>query len=88
MHVDDDLEAQHPQVGASLLGAGTYKADVKGINIRYYFDDEEKPRVDMDVSTFFSEKNPRGIFRDPLAMNGGDDFRMLRQPQSTPASLL
>jgi hypothetical protein len=59
---------------------GPYKSDVKGVNIRYYFDGEEKPRVDMDVSTFFSEKNPLGIFRDPLAVNGGDDFRIMYCP--------
>jgi hypothetical protein len=59
---------------------GPYKSDVKGVNIRYYFDDEEKPRIDMDVSTFFSEKNPLGIFRDPLAVNGGGDFRIMYCP--------
>ena len=34
----------------------------------------------MDVSTFFSEKNPLGIFREPLSMNGGDDFRIMYCP--------
>ena len=52
----------------------------KGVVIRYYFDDEERPRIDMDVSTFFSEKNPLGIFRYPLAVDGGDDFRVMYCP--------
>jgi hypothetical protein len=34
----------------------------------------------MDVSTFFSEKNPLGIFREPLSMNGGNDFRTMYCP--------
>jgi len=58
-------------------GAGV---DTKGVNIRYYFDGEERPRIDMDVSTFFSSKNPLGIFRYPLAVDGGDDFRLLYCP--------
>lgn len=62
------------------MNSGLYKADMNGIQIRYYFDDEEKPRIDMDVSTFFSEKNPLGIFREPLAVNGGDDFRIMYCP--------
>ena len=62
------------------MSAGTYQADTKGVQIRYYFDDEKKPRIDMDVSTFFSEKNPLGIFHEPLAMNGGDDFRTMYCP--------
>jgi hypothetical protein len=57
-----------------------YRADFKDVRIRYYFDDEKKPRVDMDISTFFSGKNPLGIFREPLAMDGGDDFRTLYGP--------
>ncbi len=59
---------------------GPYHADVKDIRIRYYFDDEVRPRVDMDISVFFSEANPLGIFRAPLAMNGGDDFRTMYCP--------
>ena len=59
---------------------GPYHADVKDVRIRYYFDDEDKPRVDMDISLFFSEKNPLGIFREPLAMNGDDDFRIMYHP--------
>jgi hypothetical protein len=45
----------------------------KGIHIRYYFDDEPKPRVDMDVSTFFSTNNP--IFQPPLAFDGYDPIK-------------
>ncbi len=51
-----------------------------GINVRYYLDDEKQPRVDMDVSTFFSEKNPLGIFRYPLAVDGKSDFRVMYCP--------
>ncbi len=57
-----------------LPGVGV---DTKGVRIRYYFDDEERPRIDMDVSTFFSEKNPLGIFHYPLAVDGGKDFRVM-----------
>jgi hypothetical protein len=52
----------------------------KGISIRYYFDDEETARVDMDVSTFFSEENPLGIFQPRLAFNGKERFRVLYHP--------
>ncbi len=45
----------------------------KGIHIKYYFDDEPKPRVDMDVSTFFSTNNP--IFQPPLAFDGYDPVK-------------
>ncbi len=62
------------------MNAGNVTPDTEGVQIRYYFDNEEKPRVDMDVSTFFSEKNPLGIFREPLAVNGGNDFRTLYCP--------
>lgn len=47
-------------------GAPAYK----GVHIRYYFDNETKPRVDMDVSAFFSTNNP--IFQPPLAFDGYD----------------
>ncbi len=56
----------------------------KGIHIRYYFDDEAKPRIDMDVSAFFSTNNP--IFQPPLAFDGKDPrtgrdrFRILYHP--------
>jgi hypothetical protein len=62
------------------MSAATYKTDTTDVRIRYYFDDEEKPRVDMDISTFFSEKNPLEIFREPLSVNGGDDFRIMYCP--------
>jgi len=52
----------------------------KDIRIRYYFDDEPKPRIDMDVSTFFSTDNPLGIFQPPLAWDGKDRFRVLYHP--------
>jgi hypothetical protein len=52
----------------------------KGIHIRYYFDDETKPRIDMDVSTFFSTNNPLGIFESPLAYNGKTRFRLMYHP--------
>src|SRR5580698_4623848 len=48
-----------------------YAAPVyRGIHIRYYFDNEAKPRIDMDVSLFFSTNNP--IFQPPLAFDGYD----------------
>jgi hypothetical protein len=62
------------------FGAPVYK----GIQIRFYFDGEPKPRVDMDVSTFFSTNNP--IFQPPLAFDGYDPqkkrdrFRNLYHP--------
>jgi hypothetical protein len=62
------------------MTAGNVTPDTQGVQIRYYFDDEEKPRIDMDISTFFSEQNPLGIFREPLAMNGGNEFRTLYCP--------
>ena len=52
----------------------------KGIRIRYYFDNETTPRIDMDVSTFFSTNNPLGIFQEPLAHDGGNRFRLLYHP--------
>lgn len=51
-----------------------------GVRIRYYFDDEVKARIDMDVSTFFSAKNPLGIFAPPLGDDGGLDYRLLYHP--------
>ncbi len=52
----------------------------RGIHIQYYFDNETKPRIDMDVSTFFSTNNPLGIFQPPLAYDGGNRFRILYHP--------
>jgi Protein of unknown function (DUF2961)/Bacterial alpha-L-rhamnosidase 6 hairpin glycosidase domain len=63
-------------------GAKNYK----GIHIRFYFDNEAKPRIDMDVSTFFSTNNPLEIFQPPLAFDGRDPrtgrdrFRILYHP--------
>ncbi len=54
--------------------------DLHDLRIRYYFDGEATPRIDMDVSTFFSSKNPLGIFRPPNAVDGGEDFRVLYYP--------
>jgi len=54
--------------------------NTNGINIRYYFDDEPQPRIDMDVSEFFSDKNPLGIFQSPLADDGGKDYRVMYCP--------
>lgn len=52
----------------------------KGVSIRFYFDDEPKPRIDMDVSLFFSANNPLGIFQSPLAYDGKNRFRMFYHP--------
>jgi hypothetical protein len=52
----------------------------KGIVIRYYFDDETTPRIDMDVSTFFSNENPLGIFQPSLAWDGKENFRVFYHP--------
>lgn len=52
----------------------------KGIRIRFYFDGEAKPRIDMDVSKFFSTNNPLGIFQPPLAWDGGKRYRILYHP--------
>jgi hypothetical protein len=52
----------------------------KGVHIRYYFDDEPKPRIDMDISTFFSAANPLGIFQPPLGYDGSNRFRVLYHP--------
>jgi Protein of unknown function (DUF2961) len=69
----------------NLWMLGKWKGDhatgtLDGVRIRYYFDDEPKARIDMDVSTFFSDKNPLGIFRAPLGDNGGDFYRLLYHP--------
>ena len=69
----------------NLWMLGKWKGDnaartLEGVRIRYYFDDEPRARIDMDVSTFFSERNPLGIFRAPLGDNGGDFYRLLYHP--------
>jgi hypothetical protein len=58
-----------------------------GIQIRFYFDNESAPRIDMDVSTFFSTNNPLGIFQSPILafdgkepQSGKDRFRILYHP--------
>lgn len=50
------------------------KAD--DVHIRYYFDDEPRPRIDMDITLFFSEKNPLGLFQKELSDNGEQDYRI------------
>jgi len=52
----------------------------KGIRILYYFDNEPMPRIDMDISTFFSNESPLGIFQSPIAFDGKDCFRILYHP--------
>lgn len=54
--------------------------DASNINIKYYFDGESVPTIDMDVSLFFSEKNPLGIFRPPFAYDGQKDFAIMYYP--------
>jgi hypothetical protein len=58
-----------------------------GVHIRFYFDNETRPRIDMDVSTFFSTNNPLGIFQPPILafdgkdpLKGKDRFRILYHP--------
>src|ERR1022692_2287039 len=53
------------------LHANLWNGDLGGVNIRFYFDDEVKPRIDMDVTKFFSPQNPLGIFYEPYAHIGG-----------------
>jgi hypothetical protein len=50
---------------------------MKDVNIRYYFDGEQRPRIDVGACTFFSSENPIGIFCYPLAVDGGGVFRLL-----------
>jgi hypothetical protein len=57
------------------------------IQIRFYFDNELTPRIDMNASTFFSTNNPLGIFQSPILAfdgkdpkNGRDRFRVLYHP--------
>jgi hypothetical protein len=61
------------------LHANLWNGDIKGVNIRFYFDGETKPRIDMDVTKFFSTDNPLGIFREPVAHIGGG-YRVLYHP--------
>ena len=61
------------------LQMNIWNGDVGGINIRFYFDDEPKARIDMDVTQFFSTNNPLGIFQAPLA-HVGKGYRLLYHP--------
>jgi hypothetical protein len=61
------------------LQMNIWNGDVKGINIRFYFDDEPKARIDMDVTTFFSTNNPLRIFQAPLA-HVAHGYRLLYHP--------
>jgi hypothetical protein len=61
------------------LHLNIWNGDVSGVNIRFYFDDEPQPRIDMDVTTFFSADNPLGIFRAPLAYIG-PGYRLIYHP--------
>lgn len=73
------LYREHMNIWASAT-------NYNGIQIRFYFDNEPKPRIDLDVSTFFSTNNPLGIFQPPLAFDGKDPrtrrdrFRILYHP--------
>jgi hypothetical protein len=57
-----------------------WRENAGGIRIRYWFDDETRPRIDADVSAFFSEANPYGMFQPPFSDNGGRDYRILYAP--------
>jgi len=61
------------------LHMNIWNGDVSNTNIRFYFDDEAKPRIDMDVTKFFSPDNPLGIFKEPMAHIGGG-YRVLYHP--------
>src|ERR1035437_1692936 len=61
------------------LQMNNWHGDVKGINIRFYFDDEPKAQIDMDVTTFFSTNNPLRIFQAPLA-HVAHGYRLLYHP--------
>lgn len=61
------------------LHMNIWNGDVSGVNIRFYFDGETKPRIDMDVTKFFSEENPLGIFKEPLA-HIGEGYRLVYHP--------
>ncbi len=61
------------------LHMNIWNGDVSGVNIRFFFDNEPQPRIDMDVTRFFSEENPLGIFRPPLA-HIGQGYRLVYYP--------
>ena len=69
----------------NLWRLGIFKGDgasrnLDGVRIRYYFDDEVTPRIDMDVSRFFTAKNPLGFFDPPLGDDGGLNYSLLYHP--------
>lgn len=61
------------------LHLNIWNGDVSHVNIRFFFDDENKPRIDMDVTRFFSPDNPLEIFKEPLA-HIGTGYRVLYHP--------
>lgn len=61
------------------LHANLWNGDLTGINVRFYFDGESRPRIDMDVTKFFSPENPLGIFKEPNAHIGGG-YRFVYHP--------
>ncbi|HLK16741.1 MAG TPA: DUF2961 domain-containing protein, partial [Fimbriimonadaceae bacterium] len=61
------------------LHANLWNGDLTGINIRFYFDDDTTPRIDMDVTRFFSPENPLGIFKEPYA-HVGQGWRFVYHP--------
>ena len=61
------------------LHMNIWNGDLGKNNIRFYFDDEKTPRIDMDVSLFFSDKNPLGIYREPLA-HQSEGYRFVYHP--------
>ena len=61
------------------LHANLWNGDLTGVNIRFQFDGEAKPRIDMDVTKFFSSENPLGIFKEPYA-HIGDGYRFVYHP--------
>lgn len=52
--------------------------------IRYYFDDEEKPRIDLSIDEFFGGRHP--LFGAPLSFTGDWSVVDLGLPLPTPPS--
>jgi len=61
------------------LHMNIWNGDLGSINIRFYFDDEPRPRIDMDVTKFFSRENPLGVFKEPMA-HTGEGYRFVYHP--------
>jgi len=61
------------------LHANLWNGDLSGVNIRFYFDDDAKARIDMDVTKFYSTENPLGIFKEPYG-HIGYGWRFLYHP--------